>query len=94
MPKKPVTKSATITARIAPPLEKRLESYARAYRKTKSKAIQDILEQFLDYDNWVIREVRKGIAAADRGEIVSHDEAVKYIRASATKKKVERRKAA
>lgn len=91
---KRITKSATVTARIAPPLEKRLQNYARAFRKTKSKAVESILEQFLDYDNWVIREVREGIASADRGELVPHDEAVRQIRAHIAKRKRERRKAA
>ncbi len=74
------TKSATVTARIAPKLEKKLESYARIYGQTKSKAVEGILEQYLDYNNWVIQEVRKGIESADRGELVPHEEVFRKIR--------------
>lgn len=93
MTKRPA-KSATITARIAPSLEKRLEAYASAYRTTKSSAVEAILEQYLDHGNWVKREVRKGIEAADRGEVVSHEEAVRYLRAHVAKRKRDRRRAA
>ena len=81
------TKSATVTARIGTRLEKKLESYARAFRQTRSGAIEQILTQFLDHNNWVIREVRKGIEAADRGELVSHADAVRYLRSHAAKRK-------
>jgi len=93
MPKR-LTKTATVTARIAPSLEKRLEAFAAAYRQTKSNAVETILEQFLDHENWVKREVRKGIGSADRGELVSHDEAVRYLRAHIDGRKRARRKAA
>ena len=33
----------------------------------------------VNYDEWFIREVEKGIAAADRGEFVDHDEVKRRI---------------
>lgn len=92
--KKRTLRSTTVTARIAPDLEKRLDAYARAFRKTKSGAVESILEQFLDHDNWVVREVRKGIESADRGESVSHEDAVRYLKERITGRKRERRSAA
>jgi predicted transcriptional regulator len=32
------------------------------------------VERLLDYDEWFLREVDKGWAAADRGEFVEHDD--------------------
>jgi predicted transcriptional regulator len=34
---------------------------------------------FLNYDEWFSREVDKGLAAADRGEFVEHDDIGKMI---------------
>jgi predicted transcriptional regulator len=28
----------------------------------------------VDYDEWFLREVEKGLAAADRGELLTHEE--------------------
>jgi len=33
----------------------------------------------VNYDQWFKREVEKGISAADRGELVDHDEVQKLI---------------
>jgi len=33
----------------------------------------------VDHDEWFLREVEKGLAAADRGEFVEHDEIRKRI---------------
>jgi predicted transcriptional regulator len=93
MPKR-VLKSATVTARMAPTLEKKLENYANSRGQTKSKAVEGILEQYLDYDNWAIQGIRKAIVSADRGELIPHDEAVRRIQATIAKRKRERRKAA
>ena len=33
----------------------------------------------VNYDEWFLREVQKGLAAADRGELIDHDEVRKLI---------------
>ncbi len=35
---------------------------------------REAIERFVDYDEWLIGEVEKGIASADRGELLSHAE--------------------
>ncbi len=35
---------------------------------------REAIERFVDYDEWFLREVEKGIASADRGELLSHEE--------------------
>gem|GEM_PF-276365 len=41
--------------------------------------VQEAVERFLNYDEWFWREVDKGLAAADRGEFVEHDDIRKMI---------------
>jgi predicted transcriptional regulator len=31
------------------------------------------IESFVDYDDWFIREVEKGLAQIDRGEVLTHE---------------------
>ncbi len=93
LPKR-ILKTATVTARLAPKLEKQLLSYAELRGQTKSKAVEGILERYLDYENWASKGIREAIAAADRGELIPHDEAVRQIRADIARRKRERRKAA
>jgi predicted transcriptional regulator len=35
--------------------------------------IEEAIERLLDHEEWFLREVDKGLAAADRGEFVEHD---------------------
>jgi len=91
---KRTTKSVTITARINPALSKKLTGYAKIAGHTKSRAVEDLLSRHLDYETYFIKAVREGIAAADRGELVSHEEAKRQIRQHIAKRKRERRKAA
>jgi predicted transcriptional regulator len=41
--------------------------------------VQEAVERLLNYDDWFSREVDKGLAAADRGEFVEHDDIRKMI---------------
>ena len=41
--------------------------------------VVEAVQRMVNYDEWFIREVEKGIAAADRGEFVDHDEVKRRI---------------
>jgi plasmid stabilization system protein ParE len=41
--------------------------------------VREAVERFVDYDEWFVREVDKGLAAADRGERIDHEEVGKLI---------------
>ena len=41
--------------------------------------VQEAVERLVNYDDWFLREVEKGLAAADRGEFVEHDDIRKMI---------------
>jgi predicted transcriptional regulator len=88
------SKSVTITTRISAPLAKRLEAYAKAAKRTRSWVVQDLLEQHLDSEIELLKAVREGVEAANRGELISHEEAVRHLRAHIANRKRERRKAA
>lgn len=60
---------------IKPELRDRLEKLASNTDRSGDDLANEAVERYLDYQEWAIAEVNKGIAAADRGELVS-DEAV------------------
>ena len=39
----------------------------------------DIQERFVNYDAWFLAEVEKGLAAAERGELIEHEGVLKLI---------------
>jgi predicted transcriptional regulator len=85
-------KSITITARVTPEVARLLNNYTRAFRHTRSSAVQSILEQFLDYDNWVVKEIEEGVASAKKGPMIPHKEAMKVLKEHIRKAKQRKRR--
>jgi predicted transcriptional regulator len=40
---------------------------------------REAIERFVDYDEWFVREVDQGIASADNGELLPHEEVVARV---------------
>jgi predicted transcriptional regulator len=92
---KRILKSATVTARINAKLDRKLDKYAKVSGRTKSRAVEDILARYVDYETYVFEAVQEGIAAANRGELVPHEEVFRKIREkSAARRRALRKKAA
>jgi len=44
-------------------------------RGTDAQALaREAIERLVDYDDWFVREVEKGLAQIDRGQTLSHEE--------------------
>jgi predicted transcriptional regulator len=89
------TKSNTVTARVGAGLTKKLDHYAKIAGRTKSWVVEDILKRYVDGEIAFVEAVNEGIASADRGELVPHDEVFRKLKAkSAERRKALRRDAA
>lgn len=68
---------------IAPAQEAQLAELATKTGRNTDELVQEALERFIastkNYDEWFIREVEEGLAAADRGEFVEHDKVGELI---------------
>ncbi len=64
---------------LTPDLEAKLRRLAAEQGRDTRALMREALERFLDYDEWFAREVEKGLAAADRGELTEHAEIGKLI---------------
>jgi len=65
--------------RLTPDLQAKLVQLASQRGCDTEALVVEAVERMVNYDEWFIREVEKGIAAADRGEFVDHDEVKRRI---------------
>jgi predicted transcriptional regulator len=58
---------------LSPDLQAKLAQLASRQRRDSEALVVEAVQHMVNYNEWFIREVEKGIAAADRGEFVDHD---------------------
>jgi predicted transcriptional regulator len=59
---------------LAPELEARLTRIASEAGKAPNQLVQELVTDYLGHDEWLRREVQKGLASLDSGKFVSHEE--------------------
>ena len=64
---------------LNPDLQAKLNRLAAERGSDTGTLVQEAIERFVDYDEWFLREVEKGIAAADRGELIDHEDMGRLI---------------
>jgi len=64
---------------LTPDLQAKLARLAAERGSDTQSLVREALERFVDHDEWLLREIDKGIAAADRGEFVEHEDIGKLI---------------
>jgi predicted transcriptional regulator len=64
---------------LPPELESKLARIAAERGCDADALAREAIERFLDYDAWFVQEVNKGLAAADRGDFIEHDDVRKLI---------------
>jgi predicted transcriptional regulator len=65
--------------RLKPDLEAKLSRLASEQGRDRESLIVEAVERMVNYDEWFIHEVEKGLAAADRGEFVEEEDIRKLI---------------
>jgi predicted transcriptional regulator len=64
---------------LNPDLQAKLARLAADRGSDAGTLVQEAIERFVDYDEWFLREVEKGMAAADRGELIDHEDVGRLI---------------
>ena len=64
---------------FTPDLQAKLSRLAAEQGRDTKALVQEAVERLVNYDEWFIQEVEKGLAAADRGEFVDHEEIGRLI---------------
>ena len=66
-------------APLNPDLQAKLSRLAAEQGGASTALIVEAVERMVNYDEWFLREVDKGLAAAERGELVDHADVRKMI---------------
>ncbi|MGQ0657850.1 MAG: CopG family ribbon-helix-helix protein [Chromatiales bacterium] len=72
--------TALISVRVSKDVADRLATLAKTTDRSRSYLAAQAIEEFVTLHEWQVKAIRKGIAAANAGKLVSHAEAVKVLR--------------
>jgi predicted transcriptional regulator len=59
---------------LSPRLQAKLDRVAAQQGRESESLVHDAVERLVDYDEWFLREVQKGLAQIERGEVLEHQE--------------------
>jgi predicted transcriptional regulator len=60
-------------------LEHKLTRLAAQQGRASESLVIEAIERLVNYDEWFLREVEKGVTEADRGQLVEHSKVRKMI---------------
>jgi predicted transcriptional regulator len=72
---------------LTPDVEAKLARLAAEQGRNAEALAQEVIEHFVDYDAWFIREVEKGLAQIDRSELLTHEEVGERVEKLIAKKR-------
>lgn len=64
---------------LTPDLQSKLSRLAAQQGRPTEELVVEAVERMVNCDEWFLREVEDGLAAADRGELRDHDAVRKLI---------------
>ncbi|HET9182692.1 MAG TPA: hypothetical protein VFP59_11205 [Candidatus Angelobacter sp.] len=64
---------------LTPELEARLHRVAAATRREAEEIVRDVVQSYLDHDEWFRNEVGKGLRELDEGNSLGTEDVVKRI---------------
>jgi predicted transcriptional regulator len=64
---------------LTPDLQAKLNRLAGEQGRASEALVIEAIERLVNYDEWFLAELEKGLAAADRGELTDHEEVGKML---------------
>ncbi len=64
---------------LDPDLQAKLSRLAAEQGRASESLVVEAVERMVNYEEWFLREVNQGLAAAERGEFVDHADVRKMI---------------
>ena len=61
---------------IPPNLQAKLDRIAEKQGCAPESIVNEAIERLVEYDEWFIRQVERGLAQVERGELMDHEEVV------------------
>ena len=59
---------------LTPELQAKLDKVAAQQGRDAQSLVQEAVQRLVDYDQWFVREVEKGLAQIERSEVLEHEE--------------------
>ena len=60
--------------KLSPELHAKLDSIAAEQGRDREALVHEAIERLVEYDDWFIRQVEKGLAQIERGDLLEHRE--------------------
>lgn len=70
----PTDYTRTMELDLSPELQAKLDEVAAQRGRDAKSLVKEAVERLVDYDAWFVREVEKGLAEIERGDVLEHDE--------------------
>jgi len=71
--------SSVLTLRLEEELKERLERLSQSTRRSKSFLAAEAIREYVTINEWQIKEIKKALKEADRGEFASDHEVRKVL---------------
>jgi predicted transcriptional regulator len=68
-----------VSTRVSTEVAKRLAALAQSTHRSKSFLAAQAIEEFLNVQEWHVEAIKEGIAAAERGDVKSHEQALAIL---------------
>ena len=75
-----------ITLRISKQIKQQLELLAQGTKRTKTYHATAALEEYVTRQSWQVEAIQQGIAAADQGRLIAHEEVGEWIASLGSKR--------
>jgi len=67
------------TVRTEPDIVHQLDSMAESLDRSRNYLVNQAIKEYLEAHAWQIEKITQGIAAADRGELVDHNQVMQEM---------------
>jgi predicted transcriptional regulator len=64
---------------LPPELQAKLDRIAAQEGRDPESLVNEAVERLVSYDEWFVRQVERGLAQVERGEILEHEEVVAKV---------------
>ena len=68
-----------VSTRVSSEVANRLTSLSKSTHRSKSFLAAQAIEEFLNVQEWHVEAIKEGVAAAENGDVKSHEQAVAIL---------------
>ncbi len=58
----------------------RLDALAKTMRRSRNEALNEAIDNYLEYHEWFLTSVEEGLRAIKEGRVVSHEQVMERLR--------------